>query len=175
LLFIHAYQSYLYNKIVSKRIEQGLPIHMPVEGDLVLPASGHDPLPGREAVLADASRLKRLERQCALGRAVVSAPLYGYETPLAEGEPAKIEQAVIREAGFEPEAFRSPMVPEIASKGLRRGILTPVSGLDWSVEDAQSSENEGGSVVTLRFALPKGAYATTFLREILKLEDTSLY
>jgi len=34
-LFIHAYQSYLFNKLLSRRLLDGLPLNEPVEGDVV--------------------------------------------------------------------------------------------------------------------------------------------
>lgn len=180
LLFVHAYQSYLFNRILSARIGRGLPIEAPVEGDIVLPASGSDMLPGREPVRVTASNLDRLRRQTARGRAVVTAPLYGYDTPVASGEPGETEARVIEDAGIPAEAFRSPKLPEAASRGLRRGILTPVAGLEWEVSSAHTVKpgDEVGpetAMAVLRFSLPRGAYATTFLREVLKLEETGLY
>src|SRR3989442_13803942 len=38
LMFVHGYQSYLFNQILSERMRRGIPIHEPVAGDLVLPA-----------------------------------------------------------------------------------------------------------------------------------------
>src|SRR6267143_2584010 len=38
ILFVHGYQSYLFNRILSERMQEGLPVHEPVEGDVVLAA-----------------------------------------------------------------------------------------------------------------------------------------
>src|SRR5207247_10115096 len=38
MMFVHGYQSFLFNRILSERIRRGLPIHEPVAGELVLPA-----------------------------------------------------------------------------------------------------------------------------------------
>ncbi len=37
MMFTHAYQSYLFNKVLSQRIRVGLPLDRPVVGDVVLP------------------------------------------------------------------------------------------------------------------------------------------
>ena len=55
-------------------------------------------------------------------------------------------------------------VPVTAAKacgfrGERRALRVPLAELDWSLE---------GTVLTLTFALPPGAYATSVLREIMK-------
>ena len=40
MMFTHAYQSYLYNLIVSERMARGLPLNRPVVGDTVIPLDG---------------------------------------------------------------------------------------------------------------------------------------
>ena len=37
MMFTHAYQSYLFNMMLSDRMEHGLPLNEPVEGDIVIP------------------------------------------------------------------------------------------------------------------------------------------
>ena len=46
-------------------------------------------------------------------------------------------------------------------KGLRRSLRVPVTGLSWSVDE------EG---MVIEFFLPKGSFATTLLRELMKNE-----
>jgi len=47
LMFVHGYQSYLFNRILSERMREGLPLGEPVEGDIVL-ATRPDGRPDRE-------------------------------------------------------------------------------------------------------------------------------
>ena len=36
-MFVYAYQSYLFNKILSERIKKNLPLNKAVVGDIILP------------------------------------------------------------------------------------------------------------------------------------------
>jgi len=37
MMFVHAYQSFLFNRMLSERVRRGIPLDRPVEGDVVLP------------------------------------------------------------------------------------------------------------------------------------------
>lgn len=204
-LFVHSYQSYLFNQMLSERIRRGLPLHRAVEGDIVFIADQGLPPSRPTAVPVTAARLEKVNRQMAKGRAVVTGPLYGVDTDLAEGVPGEIEQAVLDAAGVRAEMFHVDVLPEAASKGLRRALLTPAREFGWEVsaddptwrpepdddgdgegaahgetsvdggEASESTGERGDLAVTLRFALPRGAYATTLLREIMKAVDTTQY
>ncbi|WP_457612527.1 tRNA pseudouridine(13) synthase TruD [Methanopyrus sp.] len=52
-MFVHAYQSYLFNRILSERIAQGLPVHRPVEGDVTQDGLPTIPLPGFRTEFSD--------------------------------------------------------------------------------------------------------------------------
>jgi tRNA pseudouridine13 synthase len=104
-------------------------------------------------------------------RAFVTAPLIGYNTALASGAPGKIERDIFEAAGVPAENFRVPGMPELASAGLRREILLHC---DPSFEVAEDELNPGRSKAVLRFMLPKGSYATTVLREYMKVEPMKM-
>ena len=38
MMFVHAYQSYMFNRILSERLRRGMPLDRPLVGDVVLPA-----------------------------------------------------------------------------------------------------------------------------------------
>ncbi|MFW5956190.1 MAG: tRNA pseudouridine(13) synthase TruD [Halorhabdus sp.] len=164
-LFVNAAQSYAFNRMLSARLERGLPFEWPVAGDVVCFADRDAP-DGLE--LPDTDRLQRvtennlvtIRRHCERGRAFVTAPLLGTETELGGGEPGEIERAVIEELGIEPADFDLP--GEFHSTGTRRAILLR-TGL--TVERKP---------LTLSFSLPKGSYATVLLREITKAEPADL-
>ncbi|MFB6128904.1 MAG: tRNA pseudouridine(13) synthase TruD [Halorhabdus sp.] len=163
-LFVNAAQSYAFNRILSTRLERGLPFDEPVAGDVVCFADSDAP-DGLE--LPDTDRLQRvtadnvgtIRRHCERGRAFVTAPLLGTESELADGEPGEIERAVFDDLGIEPPDFDLP--GEFHSDGTRRAILLRT---DVSVERD----------LTLSFALPKGSYATVVLREITKADPADL-
>ncbi|MFC7021116.1 MULTISPECIES: tRNA pseudouridine(13) synthase TruD [Haloarcula] len=177
-LFVNAAQSYVFNRVLSARLERGLPFDRPVAGDVVCfadsevrrtstAASGRSPEAGAapaDLALPDPdriqrvteSRLRTVERHCERGRAFVTAPLVGTETELADGDPGDIERAVLEDVGVEPADFDLPGAFD--STGTRRAVL---------VRTDLGVEREGADL-TFSFALPKGSYATVLLREFRK-------
>ncbi|NIB98631.1 tRNA pseudouridine(13) synthase TruD [Halobacterium sp. R2-5] len=125
-LFVHAAQSYAFNRMLSERMERGLPFHEPVEGDVVWFAESDAP---EGVARPDSSREQRvtadrvdvMARHCARGRAFVTAPLVGTDTELAEGEPGEIERSVLDDLDLEPADFDLP--GEFDSSGTRRAVL----------------------------------------------------
>ena len=158
-LFVNAAQSYLFNRMLSDRLEQGLPFAEPVPGDVVCFADRSAdtvrprPDPDRTQQVTE-DRLSTIRRHCERGRAFVTAPLVGTETELADGEPGKIERTVLEAAGIEPGDFDLPGA--FHSTGTRRAVLVRT---DLAIDREP---------LTFRFRLPSGAYATTLLREYLK-------
>ena len=165
-LFVHAHQSFLFNLIISRRLERELPINEALVGDIVCfkNAAGLPDHTRTQKVAEDT--LDGINNLVRRGRAFVTAPVYGYETPVGEGVPGEIEQAVIDEKMVDVEEFRMPGLPELASRGLRREIIIPV---DPGFKVMEDTLNPGYTAVELEFNLQKGAYATTVLREYMKV------
>ncbi len=157
-LFVHAYQSYLFNKILSRRLEAGMPLDRPVVGDVVCFA-GHSGQPDPERLQAVTEENQAaVSRLAERRRAFVTLPLIGFETDLAAGEEGEIEKGVLREEEVEPEDFRVEVNPDLGSPGARRAALLRVS---------PEIRVEGRSAM-LDFFLPAGSYATVLLREYMK-------
>jgi len=154
-LFVHAHQSFLFNLILSARVEAGLGVGRAHVGDRVM---GIDE-DGTHTHLVTATNRERVQRELDKGRAALTAPLLGLTVPLAEGVPGEIEQEVLDAQQAHPADFRVRELPEMASDGRRRGILQPVRGLDVSWVDGDP---------VFAFALGKGSYATVVLREFMK-------
>jgi tRNA pseudouridine13 synthase len=158
-LFVNAAQSYVFNRILSERLERGLPFDRPVEGDVVCFADRDAP---EELVMPDVGRLQEatgrrvdvMARHCERGRAFVTAPLVGTETELADGEQGEIERDVLDELDLEPADFALP--GNFDSSGTRRAILLRT---EMEVEH---------DPLSFTFALPSGSYATAVMREYLK-------
>jgi tRNA pseudouridine13 synthase len=160
LLFVHAFQAYLFNLWMTRRAELHLPFDRPVVGDVLLrlgrdgTVRSHDGIPIAEDNLAECSEL------VARGRALVAGPLVGFETPPGEGTPGEILDRILRNEGVDRSMFRVRAAPEVASKGAWRPVLVPLPPMFIGPD--------GPNGVRFRFALPKGAYATVLLREFLK-------
>jgi tRNA pseudouridine13 synthase len=164
-LFVHATQSYVFNRILSTRLERGLPFDRPVEGDVVCFSDSDTPegmeLPDTDRTQrVSGDRLDAVRRHCERGRAFVTAPLVGTDTTLADGEPGDIELAVLEDVGVEQESFDLP--EEFHSTGDRRAILLRTT-LDVERDPLR-----------LSFQLPRGSYATVVLREFLKCDPEHL-
>ena len=158
-LFVNAAQSYVFNRILSERLERGLPFDKPVEGDVVCFADRDAP---EGLVMPDIDRLQEatgrrvdvMARHCERGRAFVTAPLVGTETELASGEQGDIEREVLDELDLDPADFDLP--GNFDSTGTRRAIL---------LRTAMDVERDP---LSFSFALPSGSYATAVMREYLK-------
>ncbi|HUV83623.1 MAG TPA: tRNA pseudouridine(13) synthase TruD [archaeon] len=164
-MFVHAYQSYFFNLILSRRIAAGLKLNHAQQGDFVCFKNAVGlPDPTRLQLVTD-DTLDGINNLINRGRAFITAPLIGYESQLSEGAPGEIEQSVIDEAGLDVEGFNMDILPELASKGLRREIIIPVKPAYIVIEDML---NPGHIAIELDFSLQRGAYATIVLREYTK-------
>ncbi len=166
-LFVHGYQSYIYNMILCRRIEKSLPLNQAIEGDIACFKN--------KAGLPDSSKTEQvtgetidaMTRLIKMKRAFITAPLPGYKTEFASGIPGEIEQEVIQELKVPLKGFNVEEIPEMSSKGTRREILLQVEP---KFEVAEDELNPVKSKVVLEFMLPKGSYATTLLREYMKVD-----
>lgn len=161
MMFVHAYQSYLFNRIISERIRSGMPLREPEIGDLVLPLSKMGVPDHDNPILVTADNLEKATKNAKEGKAFVSGLIYGTEAHFAEGRMGEIEKRVIESESINKLDFQIVGLREASSKGIRREVLAPYRDLKIEV-------GEGEAV--FQFALNKGCYATTFLREFMKTE-----
>jgi len=157
-LFVHAYQSYIFNKILSKRMAAELPLDRAVAGDVVCFTSQGIPDPKRLQVV-DESNLQAVNRLASRGRAYVTLPLFGHQSNFSEYLPGEIEREVMEEEGVAFQDFKVESNPDLGSPGLRRSALLKVE---------PSCEIEEDESALLKFSLPPGSYATVVLREYMK-------
>ena len=162
-MFVYAYQSLLFNRVVTARLERGIPLNEPQVGDLVLGLTGDDTPDRSRFIPVSADNLEKVRRQCARGKALVSGVIIGHDVPLASGVQGEIEAAVLEEAGVTREEFLVPDFPEVASSGTRREMLAPLGPVT-----LERGEDANGPYLEYRFFLNKGTYATSLLREVLK-------
>ncbi len=146
-MFVHAYQSYLFNRVVSERSKLGVDQY--VEGDIIIDNQEH-------LVHEIGADIDHRIQDFAVHP---TAPLYGTKVPLATGEVGKIEKNVLAEYKLKKEDFEVPLMPKLGSHGLRRAIRFEI----WDVYSKATPEG-----VLVEFSIPKGCYATAVLREIMK-------
>jgi tRNA pseudouridine13 synthase len=148
-MFVHAYQSYLFNRVVTERTQLGIDQY--VEGDIIIDNQEHLVHEIGEDI---DRRIKDFEVH-------PTAPLYGTKVPLATGKVGRIEERVLEEYKLKKEDFEVPLMPKLGSHGLRRAMRFKI----WDVSSESTPEG-----VLVEFSIPKGCYATAVLREIMKLD-----
>jgi len=141
---ISSYLSHLCNRYLAKRVESGAFYHL-IKGDIAKKYST-----GGMFVVED----EELEQERYLNHEIsFTAPIFGPKMWRASGRAGELEELVWMESGITLEQLKRLKV-----RGSRRlGRILP---------DIDVSGTSDGLVV--RFFLPKGAFATTVLREIMK-------
>lgn len=148
-MFVHAYQSVLFNKTVSERVKLGIDKY--VEGDIIIDNEEHLVHEIGDDI---GEQIKNFEVH-------PTAPLFGSKVPLAGGKLGEMEQKVMDSEGVTSEDFKVPKMPKLGSHGLRRAVR-------FKIWDASARATDEG--VLVEFSIPKGCYATAVLREIMKNE-----
>jgi len=170
-LFVYAYQSFLFNKILSIRIKQNLPIHTAIEGDKVIYIKNGRPTD--EIFLVNQYNIEKVNKQIERKKAVVSTLLVGVDSEFSDGEMGEIERKVIEDEQIDKRDFIIPELTLASSFGSRRSIFAPLTDLKFTIDDDVYHKQK--KVVNIEFQLRKGSYATSFLREIMKSEDIKHY
>lgn len=87
-----------------------------------------------------------------------SAPLYGSKVMIASGKTGQREVALLEESGLTLDSWK--LAQGLTMTGERRPLRVPLS--------EPKIIGQGKQYLTLSFALPKGSYATSILRELIK-------
>ncbi len=146
-IWISAWQSYLFNRVLDQRVREGTFDRL-LEGDIAWQHASGATYPVRDAAAE--------EQRARSGQASPTGPLIGYDPPLPTGVPARLEHAILEEEGADPESFR---VSHAKARGLRRPLRCPV-------EEAALDVEQDGAVL-VRFTLPPGTYATVILEHLM--------
>jgi tRNA pseudouridine13 synthase len=145
---LSALQSEVFNRCLAARIADGL-FSTAIEGD-VLKKRATGGLFVCEDPAVDAPRV-------ASGEVDPAGPLPGHSLLAARGEALRREEAVLGEAGVDPACFAAG---GHEMEGARRPYRV--------VPDDLQVEPAGAEAIAVRFALPRGSYALSVLREITK-------
>jgi tRNA pseudouridine13 synthase len=159
MMFVHAYQSYMFNRILSERLRRGMPLDRPLVGDVVLPADRNG-LPDHDKyVPVTDQNLDLVQKHVRERKAFVSGVLFGQDSVFSTGQMGEIERSVVDSEGLRLQDFKVPEIPECNSRGSRRELLSYYKDLELRV---------GESELDVSFTLGKGCYATVLLRELMK-------
>ena len=170
-MFVYAYQSYLFNKILSQRIMRKIPLNKAIIGDKILPIRRG--LIDEEEILVTEKNIEKINKQISLGHAFICGVLFGSDSEFSSGEIGEIEHKIIDEEKIDLRDFVVPEIPFISSYGSKRALIAPLMNLNYTLR--KDSINKGKLQLNLKFDLNKGCYATSFLREIMKSDNIRNY
>ncbi len=149
-MFVHAYQSFLFNETVSNRVKMGINKYIP--GDIMIDNEEH--------IIHDEDP-EKLQNLMNKFEANPTSPLYGTKVPFAEGETGEMEKNVLEKYNLTKEDFECYKMPKLGSHGLRRSMR-------FQVWDTHVTPKDDG--ILLEFSINKGSYATAVLREVMKVD-----
>jgi tRNA pseudouridine13 synthase len=169
-MFIQAYESYLFNRFLSRRIVYGLPLNLAEVGDYVVGVERTGLAMLSIFRTVNLENRKEINESIRKGKTRLAIPLIGFKQQTSRGAEGEIEKQILEKEGVSPEDFQIRDMPEISARGRLRTATTLVNG--FSIDDILSDVSRlGRQEVGVSFMLHRGSYATIVLREIMKPED----
>jgi tRNA pseudouridine13 synthase len=157
-MFVSAFQSYLFNLALSRRIDDGFTLDDPQPGDRLLFANGRT-----DTVTAANAGTVRIHLK--RGRCTIALFMPGKEKFEAKTPGEQATEALLAEYRISPEDFaRASSFVRTKYEGAWRPIALRT--------DIQSALEEGS--LRLKFTLPPGHYATTVCREFMKADPVRM-
>ncbi len=164
---VSSVQSHIFNHVLDHRLRnpEGLGFDRLVEGDLAWVHASRAVF-AVDAVTAD--RENGPDGRVRTGEVSPSGPMWGAQMPKPTGEPGRWEQKILADHGLTDGDFDDG--PGGSSLGRRRPLRVFMKN-----PDVCGGVDEHGPYVRLAFDLPRGAFATTVLREIMKVDAWEAY
>ncbi|MGH9990665.1 MAG: tRNA pseudouridine(13) synthase TruD [Nitrososphaera sp.] len=148
-LFVQAYQAYIFNRCLSRAVMEGEDLLQPQTEDLCFEMEGPATF-GRIIKYNPTSKTKL----------VPAIRMAGYTFQPGKGRFENITRAIMQEEEVSAKDFYIKEMQELSHQGGFR--QAPLWCTDFRYER---------DPLTVSFKLPKGSYATTLLREIIKPDD----
>ena len=148
-LFVQAYQAYIFNRCLSRAIMGGEDLLQPQDGDLCFEMEG----------LITFGRIIKYNPHSNT-KLVPAIRMAGYSFQPGKGRFENITRAILHEEEIVPKDFYIKEMQELSHQGGFRQASLWCTDF-WYEQDP----------LRVSFKLPKGSYATTLLREIIKPDD----
>jgi len=166
-LFIQAYQSYLFNHFLSKRIKAGLPLNKVEVGDFVVRVERTGlPMVNMSQTVTTQNQTK-INEALSSGKMRLALPIVGFKQKLSNGPMGELEQCILQQEKVNLNSFHITDNSNMSNKGSLRTALTPVQNFKPPIISKQDNE----LTTLLEFTLLRGCYATVLLREIIKPQN----
>ncbi len=154
-LYMRAYQAYIFNLTLSRRIGSDEPF-VPREGDVLQTGAAR-------LIVGEGISCEEADRLFTNGEARVVYSVVGYASQ-SEGPVSAEILRTMESEGVTASSFYVRQIPDLSPRGDYRDLLCPV--LDLRMPPAERSGS--ATSLELSFRLRKGSYATVVLREFMK-------
>jgi tRNA pseudouridine13 synthase len=148
-LFVQAYQAYIFNRCLSRAIMRGEELQQARVGDLCFEMEGQ----------ATFGRIIKYNPNLTT-KVVPAIRMAGYTFQSGKGRFENITRAILQEEQLTAKDFYIKEMEELSQQGGFR--QAPLWCMDFSYKR---------DPLMVLFKLPKGSYATTLLRELIKSDD----
>jgi len=170
MLFPQAYQSYLFNRFLSGRVQAGLPLDKAEVGDYVV-AVERSGLPMVTMFkVVSAENHVQINKDVQARKMCLALPLIGPKQSSSFGAQGVIEKRIMEQEDVVNRDFRVEGTSAMSSRGELRSAITLLNGFSMH-EVACDSYDQSKHEATVSFALHRGSYATIVLRELMKTRD----
>ena len=157
-MLVSAYQSHLFNRVLSARIERGIALDEPEVGDRLVFSDGRTDVVEARSIGPARMLVRR-------GRAQVGIALPGSTPFEVRGETDAITRRLLEEDGVDEAGFERAAAL----------VGTPFSGAVRPIRIAVAVESRvEADTLDLAFALGPGQYATTVCREFMKVDPLQM-
>lgn len=156
--YYSAFQSAAFNTALWRRVEQGSFGEL-IVGDLAFRFAG------RTTFAIDAVRAadRAVMDDLAAFRVSPSGPMWGPDMKRASGDVDRLELSALGRFGVRPADLDLPLDDDAMSVGTRRPLRVPLGS-----PEVEGGLDEHGPYVRCAFDLPRGSFATTVMREVMK-------
>ena len=142
-LYIHSYQSFLFNKVLEKLIK-----------DKKITKNNHN-----RKISGDNKNKTIVEN------IIEKIPVIGFGTELESNETGKTINKIMKGEKINERDFIIRQIPELSSEGAERNMFVKIN--DFKIMKREKDElNKNKKKIVAKFSLPKGCYATVFIENL---------
>jgi len=153
-LFVQAFQAFLFNKTLSKAIENGFSLVRPENNDLCFEVNKNS---------LEFGKIRKFETQKSIVKDIINLPIIrlpGYSFQPGNNRFDKILKEFMTRENMTAKDFFIKEMQELSESGGFRQASFYCKDFAHTIDDAES--------LIVEFAAPKGSYATILLRELIK-------